>query len=180
MLFGGVLWALAVGVLLAWSSRRQPLSPSRDPVSSRARVRAQADALRACEVRLESRVLQRTAELTAPGDARLPRVLLENPPGNAWKFTSKRFGALIGFFSETADGVTHYAVRDNGVGFDMAYAGAQGRRVPGDGHRPGRGAAHRPRARRGHRSPVHSRWGATFRFTLQEVHPASQAAEVPS
>jgi len=60
--------------------------------------------------------------LMAQGDARLLRVLMENLLGNAWKFTSKRSGAHIEFFAETVRGVTHYAVRDNGVGFDMAYA----------------------------------------------------------
>jgi light-regulated signal transduction histidine kinase (bacteriophytochrome) len=64
----------------------------------------------------------------APGlhchaDARLLAVLFENLLGNAWKFTSKRERALIELGSEHRDGETVYFVRDNGAGFDMAYAG---------------------------------------------------------
>jgi len=47
---------------------------------------------------------------------------LENLLGNAWKFTSGRVEARIAFGSEeTASGPVYY-VRDNGAGFDMAYA----------------------------------------------------------
>jgi PAS domain S-box-containing protein len=62
--------------------------------------------------------------LSAEGDAPLLRVVLENLLGNAWKFTSKREGAQIEFGGEQReDGPTVFYVRDNGAGFDMAYAG---------------------------------------------------------
>jgi light-regulated signal transduction histidine kinase (bacteriophytochrome) len=61
-------------------------------------------------------------DVHAKGDLRLLSVLLENLLGNAWKFTSKRADARIEFGSERKLGVTVYHVRDNGAGFDMAYA----------------------------------------------------------
>lgn len=56
--------------------------------------------------------------LSARGDARMLRIVLENLFGNAWKFTAKHPGAEIWF--DGGDGIFH--VRDTGVGFDMAYA----------------------------------------------------------
>jgi len=62
----------------------------------------------------------------ARGDARLLAVVLENLLGNAWKFTSKVAHARIEFGREEqrggGGGTTAYFVRDNGAGFDMAYA----------------------------------------------------------
>lgn len=60
--------------------------------------------------------------LVANGDARLVSVLLENLIGNAWKFTSKRAAAGIEVSSATVDGEIAFFVRDDGAGFDMAYA----------------------------------------------------------
>lgn len=62
-------------------------------------------------------------DLIAEGDERLLRVVLENLLENAWKFTAKRSHPRIEFGAETSpDGETVWFVRDNGVGFDMAYA----------------------------------------------------------
>jgi light-regulated signal transduction histidine kinase (bacteriophytochrome) len=62
--------------------------------------------------------------LTANGDARLLRLALENLLGNAWKFTSREEKARIEFGSTTLEGRERvYFVRDNGMGFDEAYAG---------------------------------------------------------
>jgi len=61
--------------------------------------------------------------VTASGDVRLLRVVLENLLGNAWKYSSKQEQAVIEFGVTELDGDTAYYVRDNGVGFDMAYAG---------------------------------------------------------
>ncbi|HEX8536215.1 MAG TPA: CHASE3 domain-containing protein [Cystobacter sp.] len=285
----GGLWTLAVGVLLAWFSRRQLIRLAREYDASLAQVHAQADALRASELRLESRVAQRTLELTAAnkelesfsysvshdlrsplraidgfaqalleddgprlspegqrllsrlqaatmrmgqliddllqlsrvtraelqrepvdlsalatsvlqelrqrepgrdvtwsiqpgllarGDPRLLRVLLENLLGNAWKFTSKRSGAHIEFFSETVEGVPQYVVRDNGVGFDMAYASKlfspfQRMHKPADFPGTGIGLATVQRIVHRHGGDISAQAtrgaGATFRFTLQET-----------
>ena len=63
------------------------------------------------------------AELVVRADARLLRAALENLLGNAWKFTARRPQARIEFGVMEQEGQTVYFVRDNGAGFDMAYAG---------------------------------------------------------
>jgi len=61
--------------------------------------------------------------ITANGDPRLLQTALENLLNNACKFTGKCVPARIEFGSVTQPGGTvAYFVRDNGVGFDMAYA----------------------------------------------------------
>ena len=60
--------------------------------------------------------------LVADGDARLLRLALDNLMGNAWKFTAKNSQARIEFGATKHDGKTAYYVRDDGAGFDMAYA----------------------------------------------------------
>jgi PAS domain S-box-containing protein len=60
--------------------------------------------------------------LIASGDLRLLKIVLENLLGNAWKFTSKKTQARIEFGLTEDDGTPAYFVRDNGTGFDMAYA----------------------------------------------------------
>lgn len=60
--------------------------------------------------------------LVAESDPRLMKVVLENLISNAWKYSSKQEFARIEFGSaEDATGHRIYFVRDNGVGFDMAY-----------------------------------------------------------
>ncbi|GEM_PF-221120 len=76
--------------------------------------------------------------VAAECDPTLVRAVLENLLGNAWKFTGKREKARIEF-GVMAEGIEHrakseepsalrptpsavYFVRDNGAGFDMAYA----------------------------------------------------------
>ena len=56
------------------------------------------------------------------GDERLLHIALINLFDNAWKFTSKMERAEIAFGQTGGDGETEYFVRDNGAGFDMAYA----------------------------------------------------------
>jgi PAS domain S-box-containing protein len=60
--------------------------------------------------------------LRASGDSHLLQVVLQNLLGNAWKFTGQQGYARIEFGATTEGGECVYHVRDNGVGFDMAYA----------------------------------------------------------
>jgi PAS domain S-box-containing protein len=60
--------------------------------------------------------------VSAQGDARLLRELLENLLGNAWKFSGKKPQARIEFGVEPQGDRRVYFVRDNGAGFDMNYA----------------------------------------------------------
>jgi signal transduction histidine kinase len=69
--------------------------------------------------KIESRV---SDGLVVQADPRLLRVMLENLLGNAWKFTSKQPVARIAVDKEERGTETVFFVRDNGAGFDMAYA----------------------------------------------------------
>jgi PAS domain S-box-containing protein len=61
--------------------------------------------------------------IVVSGDRRLLQVVLENLLGNAWKFTNKMTHATIELGVERGNGANTYFVRDDGAGFDMAYAG---------------------------------------------------------
>jgi signal transduction histidine kinase len=56
------------------------------------------------------------------GDARLLRAALENLLGNSWKFTSKVASPRIEIGTMRDGDRSVYFVRDNGAGFDMAFA----------------------------------------------------------
>ncbi len=60
--------------------------------------------------------------LTMRGDTRLMTIALVNLLGNAWKYTARQPEAQIAFGQEKKDIGTVFYVRDNGAGFDMAYA----------------------------------------------------------
>jgi len=63
-------------------------------------------------------------QVTVVGDPRLLRIVLENLLGNAWKFTARTAAARIEFAaSKQGPDRLVCVVRDNGPGFDMAYAG---------------------------------------------------------
>ncbi|MEE8186208.1 MAG: ATP-binding protein [Nitrososphaerales archaeon] len=59
--------------------------------------------------------------LITKGDSSLLRLVLENLMGNAWKFTGTKSRPMIEFGVERVNDESAYFVRDNGVGFDMAY-----------------------------------------------------------
>jgi PAS domain S-box-containing protein len=60
--------------------------------------------------------------VSARGDPRLLRQALENLLGNAWKYTGKQPEARIEFGVLENDAGPVFFVRDNGAGFEMAYA----------------------------------------------------------
>ena len=61
-------------------------------------------------------------DLVTNGDPDLLRIVMDNLIGNAWKYTSKTTDASIEIGRTQEDGQPVFFVRDNGVGFDMAYA----------------------------------------------------------
>lgn len=74
-----------------------------------------------------------TPDITAVGDSRLLKIVLENLLGNAWKYSAKKAIAhiefnlcsLAEFISPSSpvgsDDEIAYYIRDNGAGFDMQY-----------------------------------------------------------
>jgi PAS domain S-box-containing protein len=82
-------------------------------------------AIAACSEAAPARVVEIVIAPALPvrGDPRLLSQVMGNLVGNAWKFTSHSERARIEIASmERGDGETVYFVRDNGAGFDMAYA----------------------------------------------------------
>jgi signal transduction histidine kinase len=61
--------------------------------------------------------------LRVRGDRSLMKIALENLLGNAWKFSVKKDVTEIGVGARKIEGETVFFVRDNGIGFDMKYAG---------------------------------------------------------
>ncbi len=118
--------------------------------------------------------------LAAWGDPRLLQAALENLIGNAWKFTAKRADARIEFGRSAGEtGSPVYFVRDNGVGFAMAYADklfAPFHRLHREEDFPGSGigltVVQRIIRRHGGRiwAEAAVNEGATFWFTLPDRH----------
>jgi signal transduction histidine kinase len=115
--------------------------------------------------------------LTARGDERLMAIVLENLLGNAWKYSSKRPDARIVMSRESQGNEMVFCIRDNGAGFDMAYADklfAPFQRLHLDSEFAGTGVGlatvHRIIARHGGRIWVEAAVdkGAAFFFTLAE------------
>jgi PAS domain S-box-containing protein len=75
----------------------------------------ETDGKRRCEVVVAE-------SITVLGDRILFMQLMGNLLGNAWKYTSSREDARIEFGMTQIDGEDAFFVRDNGVGFDMAYS----------------------------------------------------------
>jgi len=117
-------------------------------------------------------------ELGALGDGRLLEIALTNLLGNAAKFTGPRPQARIEFGRTEHQGEPVFYVRDNGVGFDMAYAGTlfgafQRLHKPSQFPGTGIGLATVQRVIRRHGGTVWAEAqpdsGATFYFNLRVV-----------
>jgi len=117
--------------------------------------------------------------LVAEADPRLLDVVLTNLLGNAWKFTGKRASARIEFAAKAGERVPVYFVRDNGAGFDAAYADKlfgvfQRLHAAHEFEGTGIGLATVERIVRRHGGRVWAEGevdrGATFHFTLEEGH----------
>ena len=146
----------------------------REPVDLSMLARQAADELQSTEPgrRVEWVI---APKITAQGDPGLLRIVVQNLIGNAWKYSSKRDSARIEFGACERDGRPAYFVRDNGDGFDMAYAdklfGAF-QRLHSPGEFPGTGIGlatvkrviHRHNGEVGAESRVGE--GATFYFSL--------------
>lgn len=78
-------------------------------------IRKRSGGKRAVEVTIEQGLLTH-------GDKRLLGIVLMNLFENSWKFTAKREAPEIVFGLDRANGRHGFFVRDNGAGFDMAYA----------------------------------------------------------
>ncbi len=123
---------------------------------------------------------RRVETLVQPGlvvvcDATLLRLILENLLGNAWKYTAKHESARIEVGVVDADGERGFYVKDDGAGFDGAYAehlfGAFQRMHTADqfeGDGIGLATVQRLVARHGGRvwAEAEVEKGATFSFTL--------------
>jgi len=91
------------------------------PVNLSDTVRSLAEELMASEPERKVKFVV-APEVVVQADPALMRVALENLLHNAWKFTGCHEAARIEFGITRKEGEVVYFVKDDGVGFDMAYA----------------------------------------------------------
>lgn len=156
---------------------------------SRGQIKSEAVDLTALALRIEKDCRRRDPQhkpqvhiqegLSAQGDSRLLSGVLQNLIDNAWKFTSRQAQAHIEVGSEQgANGEIVFFVKDNGAGFDMAFAGKlfgtfERLHSPGDFPGTGIGLATVKRVIERHGGRVWAQGkvgdGATFYFTVGRV-----------
>jgi signal transduction histidine kinase len=165
-----------------------------EPVDLSAEVAAVAGELRSRDPGRQVRfVIADGIRVTA--DRSLIRTVLQNLLENAWKFTAHRDGAVIEFATATAaaaaaeDGMVCCCVRDNGAGFDPAYAAKlfqpferlhDAAEFPGTGI--GLASVARIIERHGGRTWAEGAvgQGATFYFTLTAADPDTASGAMPA
>ncbi len=115
----GRLNAFIDALLFISRATRQTLDP--EPVDLSALA---ADILGRLQETAPDRDVHATVQpgLSAVMDRRMAGVLMENLLDNAWKFTAGRRPARIDFGITAGDDGPAFRIRDNGVGFDPAYA----------------------------------------------------------
>ncbi len=142
-----------------------------------AKARAIAERLQAAQPERQVECIIQPG-LATQGDARLLEIMLTNLLSNAYKFTGKQPQARIELGQLTLEGKPTYFIRDNGVGFNMAYAknlfGAF-QRLHRQSEFPGTGIGLATAQRIIHRhggsiwAEARPNAGATFYFTLKEL-----------
>ncbi len=95
--------------------------PRRESIDLSAVVRVTAKEFSAAEPERRVEIIVED-DLAVELDPALARALVENLFGNAWKFTRKVPAPRIEFGATETSGARAFFVRDNGAGFDMAYA----------------------------------------------------------
>ena len=140
-----------------------------------------SDLARAVEADLRKTASPHTVEcriqngVEAEGDAHLLRIVMDNLLSNAWKYTSKHATACIEFGQTSSNGHKVFFVKDDGAGFDPAYAGklfGAFQRLHGSSEFPGTGVGlatvQRILLRHGGRiwAEAEVEKGATFYFTV--------------
>lgn len=148
-------------------------------------VREIADTLREMEPDRDA-IFAIDEAVEARGDLDMMRIALHNLLANAWKFTSHRSPARIEFGQSLVDGQETYYLRDNGAGFEMAYAERLFRafhRLHSEHEFAGTGIGlaivHRIIAKHGGRIWAESEpeKGATFYFTLASTDAGGDAID---
>ncbi|MDB5742699.1 MAG: sensor signal transduction histidine kinase [Polaromonas sp.] len=127
------------------------------------------------------------AAMQCVGDERLLRLVLVNLIGNAWKFSSRQADATVEVGMKPGpNGQAIFFVRDNGAGFDMAYADKlfgsfQRLHSPSEFEGTGIGLATVRRIILRHEGRIWAEAaleeGASFYFTLWEAAGGAQAGQ---
>lgn len=164
------LGQLGDDLLLLARVTRAPMATAHVDLSAEARdvfdAIRKSDPARAVDFRVDE-------GLSARGDRALLRIVLQQLLDNAWKFTRGRERATIAVARAFEDGQAGFAVRDDGAGFDMDFAGklfGRFERIHDDAAIEGRGIglaiAQRIVHRHGGRIRAEGRPGAGATFTV--------------